>query len=77
MNACSARKRAGVLYPHPSAACHLRPGYSSAIYHPHRIEASSVTSVNRPFRTWQAELTQSVYGGKAELADAGVDFQKW
>jgi hypothetical protein len=48
MNACSARKRAGVLYLHPIAAYHLRPGYSSAIYHPHRIEASSVTSVDGP-----------------------------
>jgi hypothetical protein len=50
MNACSARKRAGVLYLHPIAAYHLRPGYSSAIYHPHRIEASSVTSVDGTFR---------------------------
>ena len=28
-------------------------------------------------RTGQAGLTKSVYGGKAELADAGVDFRKW
>ena len=46
-----ARKRAGVLHPHPTAAYHLRHGYSSAIYHPHRIEASSVTCVDGPYRT--------------------------
>jgi hypothetical protein len=36
------------------------------IYHPHRIEASSVTSVDGTFRTWRNVRFESAFGGKAE-----------